>query len=249
MRTFGLIGFPLKQSFSPKYFSDKFKQENIRAEYELFPIKHISELPSLIKTYPNLEGLNVTIPYKEEIIEYLDDIKGDAKYIKAVNTIVIKRKKGIVTLIGYNTDIEGFKASIEKRLNSSMKRALILGTGATSKTVSWVLEKYNIETTFATRHRSNKKSYITYNELTEEIIRNNQIIINTTPQGMYPEIENYPSIPYSEITREHLLFDVIYNPSLTKFLEFGKKAGAEIVNGYEMFKYQAEASWQLWNNS
>jgi len=249
MRTFGLIGFPLKHSFSPEYFSDKFKQENIHAEYKLFPIEHISELPSLIKTYPTLEGLNVTIPYKERVIDYLDDIKGDAKYIGAVNTIVLKQKNNNASLIGYNTDIEGFEKSLQKRLTTYMKRALVLGSGGTSKTASWVLEKYNIETTFVTRHKSNKKNYISYNEVTGKIIRNNQIIINTTPLGMYPDIDNYPSIPYSEITNRHFLFDVIYNPTLTKFLEFGRKAGAEIVNGYEMLKYQAEASWRLWNNS
>lgn len=249
MRTFGLIGFPLKHSFSPEYFSDKFKRENIHAEYKLLPLEHISKLPSLITAYPTLEGLNVTIPYKEKVIDYLDDIRGDAKYIRAVNTLVLKRKNNNVTLIGYNTDIEGFEKSLLKRLSGYMKRALILGTGATSKTVSWVLEKYNIESTFVTRHKPNKKNYITYDEVTGEIIRNNQVIINTTPQGMYPEIDNYPAIPYSEITHKHLLFDVIYNPSLTKFLEFGKKAGADIVNGYEMLKYQAEASWRLWNNS
>ena len=145
MRTFGLIGFPLKHSFSPEYFSDKFKRDNIPAEYKLFPIKNISELPPLIKEQPNLEGLNVTIPYKEKVIDYLDDIRGEAKYIKTVNTIVIKRKNGFVKLIGFNTDLEGFEKSLQKRLRDHMKSALILGSGATSKTASWVLEKYNIE--------------------------------------------------------------------------------------------------------
>jgi len=249
MRTFGLIGFPLQHSFSPKYFSEKFRQENIQCEYKLFPIEHIAELPALIKDHPTLRGLNVTIPYKEKVIDHLDDIKGEAKYIRAVNTIVINRKNNFVTLTGYNTDVEGFEKSLQKRLHGYMKRALILGTGATSKTISWVLEKYNIETTFVTRYKSNKQNYITYDELTGERFRNNQIVINTTPVGMYPEIDNYPAIPYSEITHKHLLFDVIYNPSLTKFLEFGSKAGAEIINGYEMLKYQAEASWRIWNNS
>ncbi len=249
MRTFGLIGFPLKHSFSPEYFSEKFKRENIHAEYKLFPIQNICELPSLITKLPTLEGLNVTIPYKEEVIDYLDDIREDAKYIRAVNTIIIKRNNNIVSLTGYNTDTEGFEKSLQKRLNRSMNSALILGSGGTSKTASWVLKKYNIETTFVTRHRLNKNNCITYDEVTGAIIRNHQIIVNTTPLGMYPEIDNYPSIPYSEITSKHLLFDVIYNPSLTKFLKFGEEAGAEIVNGFEMLKYQAEASWRLWNNS
>jgi len=249
MRTFGLIGFPLKHSFSPEYFSKKFKQENIHAEYKLFPIEHISELPSLVDKHPTLVGLNVTIPYKEKVIDYLDDIGGEAKYIKAVNTIVINRDNDNVKLIGYNTDVEGFEKSLQKRLRDYMAKALIIGSGATSKTAYRVLEKYNIEVTFVTRHKADKKNYITYDEVTGETIRNNQIIINTTPVGMYPEIDNYPPIPYSKITHRHLLFDVIYNPSLTKFLEFGSKAGAEIINGYEMLKYQAEASWLLWNNS
>jgi shikimate dehydrogenase len=247
MRTYGLIGYPLEHSFSPAYFTKKFKRENIQAEYKLFPITNISELPKLIENHPSLKGLNVTIPYKEQVIDFLDDIRGDAKDINAVNTIVLKPGHYQIKLIGYNTDIIGFQKSLSKRLTRDKKNALILGTGATSKTIAKSLEKLNIEYIFVTRQIKEDKKYITYSQLTSKIIKKHDLIINTTPLGMYPDIGNYPQIPYTAITPKHLVFDVIYNPPLTRFLELCEENGAEIINGQEMLEYQAEESWRLWN--
>jgi shikimate dehydrogenase len=247
MRTYGLIGYPLKHSFSPEFFTRKFKRENIQAEYKLFPTKDISQLPWLVELNPSLEGLNVTIPYKEKVIDFLDDIRGDAKMINAVNTIVIKRQKDSRSLIGYNTDTLGFQKSLKKHISGNIKSALILGSGGTSKTVAWVLQKLNISYTFITRHCSNNENYISYDDLSHEVVYQNKLIINTTPLGMYPDIHNYPPIYYDAITTDHIVFDVIYNPPLTKFLEFSSEQGAEIVNGQEMLEYQAEESWRLWN--
>jgi shikimate dehydrogenase len=248
MRTYGLIGYPLTHSFSPEYFRKKFNSENIQAEYKLFPIKDISQLPWLVELNPSLEGLNVTIPHKEKVIDFLDDIRGDAKIINTVNTIVIQRQMNSRRLIGYNTDIIGFRKSLKNHTSGNIKNALILGSGATSKTVAWVLQKLNISYTFITRQGPNKENFISYDDLSHEVIKQHKLIINTTPLGMYPDIENYPPIHYDAITADHIVFDVIYNPPLTKFLEYCHQAGAEIINGQEMLEYQAEESWRLWNS-
>lgn len=247
MRTYGLIGYPLKHSFSPEYFTKKFQKENIQAVYKLFPIASISELPRIIENHPSIAGLNVTIPYKEQVIDFLDDIRGDAEKINAVNTIVIQHRNNSVKLIGYNTDTIGFQKSLQTHLSEQIKTALILGTGATSKTVAWVLNRLNIEYTFVTRQRKGKQNFIAYDDLSPGIIRQNKLIINTTPVGMYPDVDDSPSLNYDAINEEHVAFDVIYNPPLTRFLSLCKRAGAKTINGQKMLEYQAEESWRLWN--
>ncbi len=247
MRTYGLIGYPLKHSFSPGYFAEKFKRENIQAAYKLFPIASISELPRLIESHPSLKGLNVTIPYKEQVIDFLDELKGDAAIIRAVNTIIIQRPNYSARLIGYNTDTIGFQKSLEKYISENTTNALILGTGATSKTVALVLQRLNIHYTFITRGNTSQEKSICYNDVTREVIKQNKLIINTTPLGMHPAINNFPPLYYDAITAGHIVFDVIYNPPLTKFLEYSRQAGAKIINGSEMLENQAEESWKIWN--
>jgi shikimate dehydrogenase len=237
---FGLIGYPLSHSFSPAYFNKKFEQEGIEAEYKLFPIDKI-ELVNEILTEPNISGLNVTIPYKQEVIPYLNNIDSIAKEIGAVNCIAIKQ--GETT--GYNTDAEGFEASLKPLLKAHHKRAIILGTGGASLAVKYVLNKLGIEYISVSRQRS--KADLSYEELSEEVLNKYSIIINTTPLGMYPA-STKPSIPYSSITKDHLLYDLIYNPEETEFLQAGRMQGATTKNGLEMLELQAEASWQIWNS-
>jgi len=250
MEIYGLIGYPLQHSFSPDFFSEKFAREHIDADYKSFPIQDLSELPALIKKTPKLKGLNVTIPYKEKVIPLLDEIYGEAKYVDAVNTIVIERLKNEIKLYGYNTDVFGFEQSLLPRITKDMTKALILGTGGTAKTVSRVLEKQDIDHTFVTRRPIKEirgRSYITYEELNAQKVSAHKLIVNTTPLGMYPKVDTYPAIPYEGIGREHLLFDVIYNPGVTKFMQMGKTHGASVLNGMQMLQHQAEVSWEIWN--
>ena len=250
MEIYGLIGYPLQHSFSPEFFSEKFARERIDAEYKSFPLPNLSELSALIKQTPELKGLNVTIPYKERVIPLLDEIYGEAKYIHAVNTIAIERLDTEVKLYGYNTDVIGIEQSLLPKLTRNMSTALILGTGGTAKTVSRVLNKQGVDHIFVTRNPDKEfrsHSVITYEELGREMVDARKLIVNTTPLGMYPKIDAYPPIPYEGITDEHLLFDVIYNPSVTRFMQLGKAHGASGLNGIEMLHYQAEASWKIWN--
>ncbi|MFO8235918.1 MAG: shikimate dehydrogenase [Bacteroidales bacterium] len=249
MQLYGLIGYQLTHSFSPDYFNEKFKKENIDALYKTFPIKKLSELYTIIDKNPDLQGLNVTIPYKESIIPYLDFIDEEAKKIHAVNTVVIKREHSQILLRGYNTDIYGFKHSILPFITQQKNRvALILGTGGTAKTVEYVLTTLDFEIYKATRSQSQKNQKIlNYNDLSRELIQQTKLIVNTSPVGMYPHIEEKPAIPYEEIDSEHLLFDVVYNPSETLFLKEGEKRGALTKNGYEMLILQAQKAWDLWN--
>lgn len=247
MRTFGLIGYPLEHSFSPAYFKEKFAQEGIGARYKLFPLKHISELPDLVHQYPCLEGLNVTIPYKKKVISYLSEIGGVAREIQSVNTLLIQRRPEL-HLTGHNTDVTGFKKSLENHLKAPVDHALILGTGGTAQTVSYVLKQKGIPFLFVSRScKENQTSCISYEELFSLRMEDYPLIINTTPLGMYPETDTFPDIPYLSLTPKHLLFDVIYNPGETRFLQYGREAGASTVNGTEMLQYQAEESWRLWN--
>lgn len=238
---YGLIGFPLEHSFSPGYFNTKFEREKIDAAYRAFPLENISELGTLLHT-PYLKGLNVTIPYKEQVIPLLDELHPDAADVRAVNCIHIK--DGRTT--GYNTDVIGFEKSLTPLLRAGMIAALVLGTGGAAKAVGFVLDKLGIE--YQMVSRSKDDGAISYSEVTEAIIRHHQLIINTTPLGMHPGVEQYPSIPYDAVTPEHLLYDLVYNPPLTKFLELGRQKGAAIKNGHEMLVLQAEASWHIWNS-
>lgn len=282
MRTFGLIGYPLSHSFSEKHFQKKFQKENIHnTEYKLFPLKTISEFPDLLKSHPELCGLNVTIPYKETIIPFIDHLDETAKTVGAVNCIKIIRQKPLPTstqkkgghtqsniegflkeesnplwegkerlLIGYNTDVYGFKETLKPFLRSNHEKALILGTGGAAKAVHYVLKQIGIECFFVSRTPSCKSSVnncLHYNELTKNVIDACQLIVNATPVGMFPNEKEYPSLPYEYITSNHFLFDLIYNPEETVFLKKGKEKGAITQNGLGMFRVQAEKAWEIWN--
>lgn len=244
MRKFGLIGRNISYSFSQNYFSIKFKDENILdATYQNFDIQSINQFKKEILATEHLAGLNVTIPFKEEIIPLLDKIDKKAKKIGAVNTIKIT-KKGKTK--GYNTDCYGFKKSLKPLLKKQHKNALILGTGGASKAIAYVLKQLNIDYKFVSRTASNNADY-TYTDLNQELINNHQIIINCTPVGTYPKVDQAPDIPYQFITSNHILYDLIYNPSTTLFLQEGKNKGATIINGYDMLVFQAEKAWKIWN--
>jgi len=245
-RKFGLIGFPLSHSFSKKFFTEKFSKEAIDAEYINFEIENISQLSRVIATHPDLEGINVTIPYKEQIIKFLDYTDEVAASIQAVNTIRIFRSGHHVTLRGYNTDIHGFQESIRPLIQNYHHKALVLGTGGASKAVVRALENLKIETILVSRNPE-EKGELSYNDLDEDVMENYKIIVNTTPIGTYPNTEGCPAIPFEMITPRHLLFDLVYNPEVTEFLKQGKKRGAVIKNGLEMLHLQALASWDIWN--
>lgn len=240
---FGLIGKDIEYSFSRAYFKKKFEAEELPHSYVNFDLKNIDEFHSIINNTEHLKGLNVTIPYKEAIIPYLNKLSRKAKKIGAVNTIKITNKGN---LIGYNTDCYGFEKSIKPFLKPHHKKALILGTGGASKAIIYSLKKMNIAYSYVSRQKT-KKVQFTYGDLNEAIISEHQIIINCTPLGTHPNINECPDIPYDGITNEHLLFDLIYNPEETKFLTVGKLKGAAICNGLQMLEFQAEKSWQIWN--
>lgn len=239
--TYGLIGYPLTHSFSPAYFANKFAKEGIDATYTAFPLVSIDEFLSLIWRNRQLQGLNVTIPYKESVIQYLHEIDKDAEKIGAVNCITIS--KG--TLKGYNTDAMAFRHSLIPLIEPHHKNALILGTGGASLAVAFVLDELGIPYVRVSRQKDIDR--ISYDEVNASVLSRFHIIINTTPLGMYPNIDDAPPIPYKAITAKHLLYDLIYNPVETKFLALGKAQGAVIKNGYEMLHLQADASWEIWN--
>ncbi|MDD2244783.1 MAG: shikimate dehydrogenase [Dysgonamonadaceae bacterium] len=249
MDTYGLIGFPLTHSFSTKYFAEKFIRENIDAEYLNFEIEDILEIRHVLLFNQHLKGLNVTIPYKEKVIPFLNNISDEAKAIGAVNVIKVDRKHNDMyyyNLTGYNTDYIGFKESIYPLVNfQRQKKALILGTGGASKAVNQVLKDLNIETLFVSR--TPRDGVITYKELTEEILNEHLIIVNASPIGTFPKSDTCPDIPYTLLTPNHLLFDLVYNPAETLFLKKGKEKGATVKNGAEMLHLQAEAAWRIWN--
>ncbi len=242
MDNYGLLGKHIDYSFSRSYFTKKFETLNIDATYSNFDIDDISLFPTIVKNVKNLKGLNVTIPYKETIIPYLDELSKRAKKIGAVNTIKIT-KKG--KLIGYNTDYTGFKKSIGPLLEKQHQKALILGTGGASKAIVHVLNKLNIGHKFVSRSASKKAKY-TYSSLTADVLNKHHIIINCTPLGTFPNVSDFPQIPYHAITEKHLLFDLIYNPPETVFLKKGKAQGAKVSNGELMLKLQAEKAWKIW---
>ncbi|MES2591864.1 MAG: shikimate dehydrogenase [Bacteroidota bacterium] len=257
-RTFGLIGYPLSHSFSKKYFSEKFDKENIaNCEYNLFAIDTIAQFPQLIKDYPNLCGLNVTIPYKESVIPFLDELDETAKAVGAVNCIKIIKSDSQISnpksqiLVGYNTDVFGFRQSIKPFLEIQHERALILGTGGASKAVAHVLKEIGIDSYFVTRSKENKtfSNLFTYDELNDYVINAFKLIVNTTPLGMYPNVQEAPALPYESLQSDHLLYDLVYNPPETEFLKRGKAQGASVVNGLSMLHQQAEEAWRIWNTA
>lgn len=247
MQKYGLIGYPLKHSFSIGYFNEKFEAENIDAQYVNFEIPDIRDFMEVIEENPNLYGLNVTIPYKEQVIPYLDELDKDTAKIGAVNVIkIIRLPKGKVKLVGYNSDIIGFTQSIEPLLQPHHTKALILGTGGASKAVFHGLDNLGIKATFVSRTKKSD-DILTYRELTPEIMQEHTVIVNTTPLGMYPKVDFCPDIPYEQLTPNHLLYDLLYNPNETLFMKKGKEKGAVVKNGLEMLLLQAFASWEIWN--
>ncbi|WP_405381583.1 shikimate dehydrogenase family protein [Maribacter sp. LLG6340-A2] len=241
---FGLIGKNISYSFSRGYFKNKFKNLNLEQyTYENFDLETIEEFNSIFTSKEAIKGLNVTIPYKEEVMPYLDQIDNAAQKIGAVNTIKVDENG----LTGYNTDAYGFKNSIVPHLQPHHKKALILGTGGASKAIAYVLEELGITYSFVSR--SGKKNGFTYEDLTNDQIEDHTLIINCSPVGTYPNIEEKPAIPYQNITKRHLLFDLIYNPEVTAFLQAGKLKGATICNGLRMLELQAEKAWSIWNNN
>ena len=242
MRTYGLIGFPLSHSFSQKYFSDKFKKENITdCEFKNFSLESIDQLSQLLEQTPTLCGLSVTIPHKKSVMRLLNDMDPTAKKIGAVNCIRIQNKK----LTGYNTDVHGFEQSLKPLLNKHHKQALILGTGGASNAIAFCLNNLNIPYRFVSRKNA---SSLPYSSLSKKIITESNLIVNTTPLGTFPNINDCPAIPYQYLTPQHLLYDLTYNPEETLFLKKGKEKGTAIKNGYEMLCLQAEKAWDIWNN-
>ena len=246
MKKYGLIGFPLGHSFSATYFNEKFHAENIDAEYVNFEIPSITNLTEVVAENPNLYGLNVTIPYKEQVIPYLDEMDDDAATIGAVNVIrIIRPVKGKTRLIGYNSDVVGFARSIEPLLQQGHTHALILGTGGAAKAVRHGLQKLGVEATYVSRQKR-RSDILTYQELTPEVMASHTVIVNTTPLGMFPNVNSCPDIPYDQLTSRHLLYDLLYNPNETLFMKKGKAQGATVKNGLEMLLLQAFVAWEIW---
>jgi shikimate dehydrogenase len=247
MRKFGLIGYPLGHSFSKKYFAEKFINEQIKdCCYENFPLTNLSQLHDLIVKNPDLYGLNVTIPYKSDVIRLLDHISPEADEIGAVNVIKIARLKGDIKLSGFNSDVTGIRDSLLPYINQSANNALVLGTGGSSRAVCWVLKKLGFNFTMVSREA--KPGIIAYSDLDSQMIKNTDVIVNTTPLGMFPDIESRPDIDYKLLNSRHILFDLVYNPELTSFLRMGEKQGCKTINGIKMLHSQAEKSWEIWNN-
>lgn len=245
MDKYGLIGYPLGLSFSVGYFNEKFSNEHINAKYINFEIPSIEDFAEVIESNPELRGLNVTIPYKEQVIPYLDSLSPEANAIGAVNVIRITRKGDKTHLKGFNSDVIGFTRSIEPLLERHHKKALILGTGGASKAVDYGLRSLGIETKFVSRTK--RPGFFTYEEITPKIIKDYNIIVNCTPLGMYPNTDVCPTLPYEAMDSHNLLYDLLYNPDETLFMQKGKEHGAITKNGLEMLLLQAFASWEFWN--
>jgi shikimate dehydrogenase len=261
MKKYGLIGHPLTHSFSKKYFTEKFERLHITdAEYELYPIEHVKDLQDLLDVHPDIFGLNVTIPHKITVIKYLDWIDHDARAAGAINCIRVTSESPVMAaflgevgvtghdfrLEGFNTDIHGFEKSIHPFITDPNNTALVLGDGGSAKAVKCGLDNLGIDYTVVSRKPI--PGNILFKDLKPHHIKNNKIIINTTPLGTFPNVDEFPPIPYEFITPEHLLFDLIYNPEKTVFLKKGEEQGAVIKNGYEMLILQAEKSWEIWNS-
>lgn len=257
MRLYGLIGYPLGHSFSSSYFERKFRAEGINAAYRNFPLEQLSAFKPLLEMEQGLAGLNVTVPYKQAIIPHLDRLSDVSQVIRAVNTISVHREGAKIETAGDNTDVYGFRRSLTEHLKPHHTSALVLGTGGSSRAVQHVLDRMGIGITLVSRSLTAEKvspvelaghfRRITYSGLDSRTVRDTKLIINTTPLGMYPNVTACPDIPYTLLTPDHLLFDLVYNPAVTEFLARGKKMGAAVVNGYDMLIFQAEASWKIWN--
>ncbi len=243
---YGLIGYPLVHSFSKDYFNQKFQSEHINAEYVNFEIDDVNRLTEIISENPNLSGLNVTLPYKEKVIPFLDSLDDGAREIGAVNVIrFVRNGADSYQLRGYNTDASAFQKSIEPLITANRNKALVLGTGGASKAIAYALKQLSIEVQFVSRHKT--ASTITYEEITKATMHSHKIVVNATPLGMYPHTDKSPAIPYRFLTRDHLCYDLIYNPDCTKFMQQSEKYGAQVKNGLEMLLLQAFQSYEIWN--
>lgn len=243
-KKYGLIGYPLGHSFSKKYFTNKFLSESLDAEYELYELKNIAEFERL-KTIENLLGINVTIPYKVQIIPLLDELDATALAIGAVNVVKFIRVNDMLRLRGYNSDAYGFEQSIAPYLHAYHRKALILGTGGASKAVEYSLKKLGIEVKFVSRNEGDNK--LKYEELDEAVLNEYLVVVNASPVGTFPHVSESPAIPYHALSSRHLLYDLVYNPPETEFLLRGKTQGATTVNGAQMLTLQAEEAWRIWN--
>lgn len=249
MNILGLIGFPLEHSFSPEYFTRKFANSGIRDyEYRLFPLKDLNDFSQLLVNLPNLVGFNVTIPYKEAIIPYLDNLSVEALKIGAVNTVAVLREEKKTILMGHNTDAPAFEESIKDLIKMQPRRTLILGSGGASKAVRYALSKLSIEYALVSRVKREGINF-TYNELTPHILSQYTLIVNCTPLGMHPNTESFPPIPYEGLSDKHVLYDLVYNPKETRFLKNGKDRGAHTINGLNMLYRQADLAWEFWEKS
>ena len=243
MKCYGLIGRTLKHSFSKNYFTEKFEKEGLADySYDNFELASVTEFPLLQKQHPDLKGLNITIPYKEEILQFLTHKNKVVEAIGACNCIRLEGEK----LTGFNTDVVGFRKTLEPQLRQHHKKALILGTGGASKAIAYVLQELAINFQYVSRKKS--ATNLTYEDLDEDALKRHHLIINTTPLGTWPDVHACPLVPYHLVTPRHFLYDLIYNPVKTKFLLEGEKRGAQICNGYDMLIEQAEESWRIWNN-
>lgn len=245
MDKYGIIGHPLGHSFSPGFFNEKFRNENIDAVYEMFDLPQIEAVIEVLASNPELRGLNVTIPYKQKIMHYLDELSDEARAIGAVNVVRISHDNGKVHMKGYNSDVIGFTRSIEPLLEKYHKKALILGTGGASKAVEYGLGKLGLETVKVSRYE--RPDTIQYEKVTADIVKEYNVIVNCTPVGMYPDTEECPQLPYEAMDSHTLLYDLIYNPDETLFMKKGSQNGAVTKNGLEMLLLQAYASWEFWN--
>ena len=246
MDKYGLIGYPLGHSFSRDFFNEKFRNEGIDAEYVNFEIPDISRFPEILTENPDLRGLNVTIPYKEKIISYMDTLSEEARQIGAVNVVRVSERKGQTYLKGFNSDVIGFTRSIEPLLEPKHKKALILGTGGASKAIRYGLEQLGLE--YRLVSRTPREGVWSYNQLTPETMQEYTVIVNCTPVGMYPHPDACPPLPYEAIGTDHLLYDLVYNPEETLFLRKGRGQGAITKNGLEMLLLQAYAGWEFWHS-
>ena len=245
MDKYGLIGYPLGHSFSISYFNQKFADEGIDARYENFEISSIDQLLEVLDKTPNLKGLNVTIPYKERVMEYLDSIAPEAQAIGAVNVIRVTHEGKKIKLKGFNSDVIGFTQSIEPMLENYHKKALVLGTGGASKAICYGLKNLGLETVCVSRYE--RPETICYKDITPEVVKEYNVIVNCTPLGMFPKTEQCPQLPYEALDEKNILYDLVYNPDVTLFMKKGAERGAQVKNGLEMLLLQAFVSWEMWN--
>lgn len=244
MKRYGLLGYPLGHSFSARFFAEKFRREGIDAEYVNFEMPSVEGLRAFVASDPELCGLNVTIPHKQAVIPHLDTLTDEAQAIGAVNVIAINRREGALRLVGANTDAVGFRRSIEPLLRPCHRRALVLGTGGASRAVVYVLRRLGIEPRYVSRRE--RPGAFTYASLTADDVRAHHVIVNCSPVGMYPHTDECPALPYDALTEDHLLYDLVYNPEETLFMQRGREHGATVKNGMEMLRLQALAAWDVW---